>query len=220
MNLNFQHHAKPFDHWIADQFIDAEKVRELNAEWPASDDERWCKEQASNTYKNALQFPRRLPDAAQALAARLFEPDVCAFLSTLINVELQPDPWFVDGPLMPRVGGGLHEIGPGGFLKIHVDFNRHPAGLERAANLLLYLNETWEPEWGGALELHGEGNVASIMPLGGRAVFFPTHERSWHGHPDPLKCPADRSRRSLAVYYYTVPEQLPGRKTTIYRSKN
>jgi hypothetical protein len=34
-------------------------------------------------------------------------------------------------------------------------------------------------------------------------AMFSTTDYSYHGHPDPLSCPPDRSRRSLALYYYT-----------------
>ena len=37
----------------------------------------------------------------------------------------------------------------------HVDFNfQLRGGFHRRANLLLYLNEDWDPSWGGALEIH------------------------------------------------------------------
>jgi hypothetical protein len=32
---------------------------------------------------------------------------------------------------------------------------------------------------------------------------FSTTDYSYHGHPDPLRCPPERSRKSLALYYYT-----------------
>jgi hypothetical protein len=32
---------------------------------------------------------------------------------------------------------------------------------------------------------------------------FSTTDFSYHGHPDKLTCPEDRSRKSLALYYYT-----------------
>jgi hypothetical protein len=35
-------------------------------------------------------------------------------------------------------------------------------------------------------------------------VVFSTTDDSYHGHPDPLTCPEGRSRRSIAMYYYTV----------------
>jgi len=57
---------------------------------------------------------------------------------------LVPDPHFE--------GGGLHQIEPGGHLKVHADFNRHPrTGLARRLNALIYLNRDWKPEYGGAL---------------------------------------------------------------------
>jgi hypothetical protein len=34
-------------------------------------------------------------------------------------------------------------------------------------------------------------------------VVFATSEKSYHGHPDPVTCPEDRTRKSIALYYYT-----------------
>jgi len=42
-----------------------------------------------------------------------------------------------------------------------------------------------------------------ILPIFNRVAIFSTTDFSYHGHPDPLTCPPDRSRRSLAFYYYT-----------------
>ena len=38
-------------------------------------------------------------------------------------------------------------------------------------------------------------------------VVFKVDDETWHGHPDPLDCPEDSCRKSLAVYYYTLHEQ-------------
>jgi len=161
-------------------------------------------------------FPRRLPAGAHRIAEDLYSDYWLRSLSDLIGHELQPDPWFTEGPLMPRVGGGLHEITRGGMLGIHTDFDEHPTGLTRCANLLIYLNEDWQDEWGGALELHGD-TVVSIPPRAGTAVLFETNGTSWHGHPEPLDCPLNRSRRSLALYYYRQPTGKHERRTTVYR---
>ena len=48
--------------------------------------------------------------------------------------------------------------------------------------------------------------AAKYPPLLNHAVIFTTDERSLHGFPDPLTCPAGVSRKSLAFYYYTVEE--------------
>ena len=56
--------------------------------------------------------------------------------------------------------------GPDGRLAMHRDFNVHPgtSGLERRLNVLLFLNETWDKEWGGVLYL-GEHKQIEVMPL-------------------------------------------------------
>ena len=36
-----------------------------------------------------------------------------------------------------------------------------------------------------------------------RAVVFNTTDWSWHGHPEPLRCPPGWTRRSIALYYYS-----------------
>lgn len=35
-------------------------------------------------------------------------------------------------------------------------------------------------------------------------MIFSTTRFSYHGHPNPLTCPDNRTRKSLAFYYYTV----------------
>ena len=123
-------------------------------------------------------------------------------------------------------GGGLHETKRGGHLGIHADFNIHGAlKLERKLNLLVYLNEDWQSEFGGQLELWDRTMkecVVKVEPVFGRAVIFNTALDSFHGHPDPLNCPPERSRRSLATYYYSAPAEgtaaLP-KRTTNFRAR-
>ena len=63
--------------------------------------------------------------------------------------------------------------------------------------------------------------IVRVKPEFGRAVIFNTDLDSFHGHPDPLNCPPDRSRRSLATYYYTAAEDglaaVPNRTTNFQR---
>ena len=66
---------------------------------------------------------------------------------------------------------------------------------------------------GGKLELWSPNMQRcerAIAPLFNRLVVFSTTEHSFHGHPHPLACPPDRSRRSLALYYYSNgrPEEM------------
>lgn len=104
-------------------------------------------------------------------------------------------------------GGGIHAIGAGGFLKLHTDFNWHKKmNMHRRLNLLIYLNNDWQDEWLGAIELWdptATEKLASFMPTLGTALLFETSDKSYHGHPDPLKCPTKIYRKSIAMYYYT-----------------
>lgn len=113
-------------------------------------------------------------------------------------------------------GAGLHCIPRDGFLKMHVDFNKHPKGWHRRVNMLIYLNERWEHEWGGHLQL-GLLDCVKLVPIGGRCVIFETNNQSWHGHPNPLACPADVQRRSLAIYFYTEEPPAEEAHSTIYK---
>jgi Rps23 Pro-64 3,4-dihydroxylase Tpa1-like proline 4-hydroxylase len=123
------------------------------------------------------------------------------FLQEMTGIEgLISDPYYS--------GGGLHEIKRGGHLSIHADFNVHGTmNVERRLNLLVYLNDDWQPEYGGDLELWDRQMKrceVKIAPLLGRAVIFSTNSDSFHGHPDKLACPEGRTRRSIATYYYTA----------------
>lgn len=119
-------------------------------------------------------------------------------------------------------GGGLHVVKRGGRLGIHVDFNRHPkAPIRRAVNTILYLNRDWNPAWNGALTLTDrDTTTTTLAPLWNRWVIFEYSHHAWHGHPEPLECPEDRERRSLAIYYYLpmTPDQDRATEfhTTIY----
>lgn len=123
------------------------------------------------------------------------------FLQVLTNIKepLFGDPYFQ--------GAGQHEIKKGGLLKIHADFNKHPiSGLDRRINVLIYLNKDWEEAYGGHFELwdrNMEKCEKKILPTFNTMAIFSTTDFSYHGHPNPLNCPDGRSRKSLALYYYS-----------------
>ena len=194
--------AKPFPHLVLDDFLSSDVVAAINAEWP----EDWLKESGRH---NKKWNTTSLPMTASNVVKELSTPEACKAIGEVVGIEgLIPDP--------KLFGGGLHCIPEGGFLKMHVDFNKHPNGWHRRVNLLIYLNRRWEDEWGGHLEL-GQ-REKKIAPLGGRLVLFETNDTTWHGHPDPLQCPADVQRRSLALYYYTPDPPKAEAHTTIYRA--
>jgi Rps23 Pro-64 3,4-dihydroxylase Tpa1-like proline 4-hydroxylase len=127
-------------------------------------------------------------------------PPVLQFLEKLTGIEgLIPDPYFG--------GAGPHQIEPGGFLKIHADFNWHPLlKLDRRLNLIVYLNRDWREEYGGHIELWDRGMTRAeqkVLPVWNRTIVFNTTDFSYHGHPTPLACPAGMTRKSVSFYYYS-----------------
>lgn len=190
---------QPFPHSVIDGYLTLEQVRSINAEWP----DEWLKEDGRFNKKwSTSSLPRLANRAAEQIDIGMIEA------ATGIK-GLFPDP--------ELFGAGLHCIPPGGFLKMHVDFNRHPKGWHRRVNVLIYLNEVWRDEWGGHLQLGLGPEAKLIAPLGGRCVIFETNDRSWHGHPAPLTCPENVQRRSLALYYYTAKPPKAEAHSTIYR---
>ncbi len=139
------------------------------------------------------------------------------FVENLTGIKgLIPDPYFM--------GAGFHEIGQGGHLSMHADFNHHkPMNVERRVNLLIYLNENWEAEYGGQLELWDQGMkncVQSIIPKFNRCAVFSTTSESWHGNPQPVNHPKGQNRRSIALYYYTSTwDDEKVTKTTDFRAR-
>ena len=62
--------------------------------------------------------------------------------------------------------------------------------------------------------------VKSIDPIFNRCVIFNTTSESYHGHPKPLICPKSVSRKSIALYYYSVGRPFKERNevhSTIFR---
>ena len=206
-------HAQPFPHIVLDDFLDRETLKRVLADFPSSENKFFF-----DRDQERLKFQYQPHEVQSALVRNLFaELNGQAFLGFLQEMTgidgLIPDPYFE--------GGGLHETKRGGHLGVHADFNIHDAlKLERRLNLLIYLNEDWDDDFGGQLELWkkdmSECSVR-VKPVLGRAVVFTTALDSFHGHPDPLNCPPERSRRSIATYYYQAAEEglaaLPKRTT-------
>jgi Rps23 Pro-64 3,4-dihydroxylase Tpa1-like proline 4-hydroxylase len=204
--------AEPFPHIVIDDFIDPDLLRKVHDGYPATEGKQFF-DRDQERFKFQFQPQESSSGLVRNLFAELNGQAFLAFLKELTGINgLLSDPYFE--------GGGLHETKRGGHLGVHADFNLHGRmATERRLNLLVYLNQDWDPEYGGQLELWDRQMnecVVSVEPVLGRAVIFNTALDSYHGHPDPLNCPPSRTRRSMATYYYTAPEQtalLPKRTT-------
>jgi hypothetical protein len=193
--------ADPFPHFVEDGLFNTSILDRVLAEFEAMERGGWNRSDATHERKWSTDDPRLLGPFTSALIAQLNGGLFLGFLEELTGITgLVPDPYLR--------GGGLHEIRRGGLLGIHADFNMHPRlKLYRRLNLLVYLNKAWDESWGGALELwdrEGRGAIRTIPPVFNRTVLFDTSNFSYHGHPHPLACPTDRSRKSVALYYYSA----------------
>lgn len=209
--------AKPFPHIVLDDFLEPGAVREAAGEVPAPDSEAWAHYVHVNERKLGSSNRKDFPPQVGLIVDTLNAPAFCAFLSELTGIpELQADELLE--------GGGMHQIRRGGFLNIHADFTVHPKRrhLRRRVNLLLYLNEDWLESYGGNLELW-EKDMSKcahrIQPLINRAVVFNTDEDAYHGHPDKLTCPEDRTRKSIALYYFTDAQGSVNERSTEYKAR-
>jgi hypothetical protein len=205
--------AEPYPHIVMEDFVDADILRRVLDEFPDRDGREFF-DRDQERFK--FQFN---PNTVQSglirnLLAELNSEPFLAFLSEMTGIPgLISDAYFS--------GGGLHETLSGGHLGVHADFNIHKSmNVERRLNLLIYLNEDWPDEYGGHLELWDRKMRKAahrILPVMARAVVFSTTLSSFHGQPDPVTCPPDRSRRSIATYYYTAlpaEKSIPKRTTT------
>lgn len=192
----------PFPNIYFDDFFNPEVLRAILDEFPTLGDQSTDIHYANpNELKYASKGEYRFGEVTRNFMHFMNSQPMLEFLQELTGIEetLIPDPYFE--------GGGLHQIKPGGYLKVHVDFHKHKMmNLDRRLNVLVYLNENWEDSYGGHFELWEKDMskcVKKIAPLFNRMAIFSTTGYSWHGHPDPLSCPENRSRKSLALYYYT-----------------
>lgn len=211
--------AEPFPHVVIDDFFPEWVLDKVLDEFPDPGQVPWKEFKQATSKKLASEGDALFGDFTRHLFAQLNSAAFLQFLERLTGIEgLIPDPYFE--------GGGLHQIEPGGFLKVHADFNWHEElRLDRRLNVLVYLNKKWEPSFGGALELWDRDMtraVTSILPIFNRFVVFATRDYSYHGHPEPLACPPDRTRRSLALYYYTngrPKEERSAAHSTLYQER-
>ena len=194
--------ADPFPHTQIDNFFSNEYLDTVLEEFPdlskLSDSQNYKNQNeikfANNDFKN---FPETIKNFFNFLNSQTF----LNFLQTVTSIK---EKLIADEQLN---GGGLHEIKSGGLLKVHTDFNKHPTNnFDRRVNVLIYLNKDWQEKYNGSLELWDKDMrncKQKILPSFNKMVIFSTTDFSNHGHPDPIECPTNISRKSIALYYFS-----------------
>ncbi len=209
---------RPIPHLHLPDFLGDDLAQALAREFPESNTDAWTQYKHHNENKRGMAKRELFPLLLGQLVDELNSPAFVGWLSILTGI-----PRLVTDPSLE--GGGLHQSGRGGFLNVHTDFSHHHYHKlwRRRVNLILYLNPGWDAAWGGAIELWETSMqrcAAKYPPLLNHALIFTTDERSLHGFPEPLSCPEGVSRKSLALYYYTVDQHAEGKtRSTDYRAR-
>lgn len=208
---------QPYPHVVLENFLMPSAAQRALAAFPAVGDAGWIHYVHVNEKKHGLNKMDLLPPAIQDVIREMNSPPFVAYLSKLTGI---PD-LLADDSLE---GGGLHQSKRNGFLNVHADFTVHPhkRNWRRRVNLLIYLNPDWKPDYRGDLELWDrqmKGVVQKIAPIFNRCVIFNTDEDSYHGLPDPILCPEDMTRKSIALYYFTKETITPTLRATNYKAR-
>ncbi|HZP44667.1 MAG TPA: 2OG-Fe(II) oxygenase [Candidatus Binataceae bacterium] len=192
--------ASPFPHIVLDDFLPTELANLCLEEFPQ------CRaahtQYARNQENRKFEFkPETLSPTLRSLFQSFNSAPFIAFIENVTGIKgLIPDPLYA--------GAGLHEVADGGHLSIHADFNHHAQlNLERRVNVLIYLNPDWQESYGGAFEIWDAAMTQCrlrVVPVFNRCVIFNTSSTSYHGNPEPVRHPQGKSRRSIALYYYTA----------------
>lgn len=194
--------ASPFPHIVIDNFLKPEVAESIYNAFPDAHEDFWYEYNNPIEIKLACNDPQHIPPNVMEVLNTLNSNKYLKLFSHITGIDdLQADPTLH--------GGGMHCIKPGGKLDIHIDYSIHPSlKLERRLNLIIYLNKNWQAKYGGELELWEQDMskcARKILPVFNRAVIFATDDTSYHGHPEPLRCPNNMARKSLALYYLTTP---------------
>tara|TARA_Y100000389_G_C17423250_1_gene498016 strand:- start:47 stop:925 length:879 start_codon:yes stop_codon:yes gene_type:complete len=199
--LKYQN-LKPYPHLVVKNFFNINFLNKVLNEFPNLSE---IKSSTNYNNQNEIKFANNNKKSFKKNTRLFFKflnsNEFLNFIKKLSSIDekLLPDSFLS--------GGGLHEIKKGGVLKVHTDFNKHPfKNLDRRINVLIYLNKNWKKKYGGDLELWNKNMkkcVVKVPPIFNTMVVFSTNDFTNHGHPNPLKCPENMSRKSIAIYYFS-----------------
>ena len=191
--------ATPWRHLVIDDFLEPAAARRAAAAFPLlpAAKSRLARVLGARSHKASFAG---LDPILDEIFDDLHGPRMTAVVERITRVgDLRPD--------RTLSGAGLHQGARGSHLRLHADHNTHPSDANRfrRVNVMVYLNEAWNPDWNGALELWSRDASACrlrIEPVFNRAVVMSVDDTAYHGY-GPLRLPKNRTRNALATYYYT-----------------
>lgn len=199
LNETFTHNV-PFPHIEFEGLFSPLLLELMYSEFDSVKWNDWTRYDTKNERKLASRPNVRFGRATQLYFDIVHSSAFVDFIQRVTGIPgLVPDPMLASG--------GMHEIRTGGKFSLHLDFNQHEVTkLDTRLVFITYLNKDWRPSYGGTLELWSMEEkkcVAEVVPSFGRSALFAHSSKSLHGHPNPVKAPDGRSRRSVAAYFYS-----------------
>lgn len=179
--------SEPFRHWVLNDVVPVDLLQTARLSVPSVTHPDWIRYE-NDCEKHKWTIERNLPSAWNALLEYLEELP----LASLTGIpDLKRD--------SSRRGAGLHVTMPGGFLAPHLDYALHPSGLERRANLILFLTD--ESDDSGRLTLYQPNGlpIRSFRGVANQAIVFECGETSYHGVERLAK--TAKPRLTAAAYY-------------------
>ncbi len=170
---------------IIDDFAAPGLVAAIGANWPAAESGHWHAYGEWN--KLATKDVHTLPHAARLLLEKMAMIDVPGAFPDLDHLH----------------GSGLHQIGAGGSLGLHLDSERHPLlPWKREASAVLYLDDCD----GGEFQICSERGetLQSIECKRNRLVMFRTAS-TWH-----RVAPVRSIRRSVCLFFWSQHSGVTG----------
>ncbi len=189
--------ALPFPHIVIDDFLPEDGFRQVLEGLPQLEDGKieWGNLDSqlpdgrpAQRLKYHLHNVLFMKPAVRQLIAEMNSGPFTLLLEQLTGIH----PLVSDPHLQ---GGGVHLVKPGGSLRIHADFNKHPAfRFDRRLNLLLYMNPGWQESYGGDLELWAKDMSRCekrVAPIANRCVIVsrpPSRPRLPGGYGPQIDC--------------------------------
>ena len=194
--------SKPFPHVVIDNLFSEQVLDALLPEIAGMAPDQWSILEHEGLERTVRMRPGAELGAAGGQLLRIVHSrEFLYLLSEITGIwQLLPDPYLQ--------GSGYALMRPGDYFGVHSDRSvAYETGLTRRLAMIIYLNKSWNPEYGGQLELWNSDATrctVSIDPSFNKTVIFEVANPNYHGVPAPLACPADRTRQSFIVYYHTV----------------
>lgn len=205
---------EPIRHVIIDNFLAASFATALYENFPLLANMKTHYRGINEKKSESSDFSKLHPHFEE-LHKALCSGDFIKWLSNWSGIEsLQT--------INDRLGYGLHQGGNYSFLDIHIDYNLHPIKkLFRKLNLIIFLNQDWQQDWGGQLEFWDENVqrcIQSITPVLNRCVIFECSEVSYHGYKRMI-VPENITRKSFYQYYFIPVTETVNFHDTTFKSR-